>query len=617
MHGPAQRLSGGTSSSEVPSGEDPSGGDLAGRQPNILLVMTDQQRFDSLGCYGSTWTHTPVLDRMALEGIRFETCYANNPICTPSRASLMTGKELPGHGVYRLHDCLPADEILFTQRLRDEGYHTALYGKLHVSGRVEEAVRRHPHDGFDVYEYCCEPALDLDSPLNGYGRWLREKHPDFYELIKTKGRERGHDPVECSMNCWAADRTIGFIRDHAQAEGATGRGGRKPFFCMMSVFDPHNPYENHPQEMSAFVDPRAIPRPAGSEDGGELPYAFTAERDHCYMGSPADFPASAIAAIRRGYAAMVAHIDLEVGRVLETLRESGLADSTLVLFTSDHGDLLGDHGAFAKGAMLHDPCIRVPLLMQWPGRIPPGTVNRGLAQLNDLAATILVAAGIDREKVALWMPEAKDLLESVAPADPAKRGDPAGCTGQAGHAGSSDGMSGMTKIAGTDQADGEVRTAAEDNPAERRTGEGTGPRQVAVCAYRNSGIDDTGRYRNPEIHSTMVRRGRWKLHAYHPVPGIQSDPVYKLFDMERDPGERRDLALFPECAAILDGLKDDLVAWLLKAELSLGGRGGQAAPRKDQLVKNALEFDAAGSRNVHAAEAGEGEGTGEGKGSRP
>ncbi len=509
-----------------PDTNDPNGNP---RRPNILLVMTDQQRFDSLGCYGSTWTRTPNLDRLASEGVRFENCYTNNPICTPARASLMTGKELPGHGVYRLHDILPAGEILFPEHLRTLGYRTALFGKLHVSGRIEEAAKRHPHDGFDVYEYCCEPALDLDSPMNGYGRWLRENHPDFYAHLKRSGRDRGHDPLEVSMNRWAADRTIDFI--------GSRRADGEPFFCMMSVFDPHNPYGNYPAEMERFVDPEAIPDPVGPDDGGKPPHAFSAEREHCYMGATSDYSARMIAEMRAGYAAMVGHIDVEVGRVLEALREAGMENDTLVVFTSDHGDLLGDHGALAKGAMLHDPCVRVPLLVRWPGKLPAGKVSPALVQLHDLAATFLSAAGASGDELAARMPASRDL--------------------------------------------------GADTP-----GKYDDFRDFAVCSYRNSGIDDTGRYRHPSIDSTMVRRGRWKLHAYHPVASIQPEIVYKLFDMESDPREERDLASSPEHRPTLDQLKDDLVSWLLAAELLHAGRGGTALPKKDQLIKNAVEFDA-------------------------
>jgi arylsulfatase A-like enzyme len=509
---------------------DPTAAAAAGKKPNILLIMTDQQRFDSLGCYGSKWTISPNLDRLASEGTLFENCYTNNPICTPARSSLMTGKELPGHGVYRLHDKLPGNEVLFTERLRGLGYRTALFGKLHVSGRIEEALRRHPKDGFDVYEYCCEPALDLDSPFNGYGRWLREKHPDYYQKLKTSGRDRGHDPAEATMNRWAADGAIGFMEEQAQ------RGNGQPFFCMMSVFDPHNPYGNYPLEMERFVDRPLIPVPVGPEDGGKIPYAFDAEREHSYLGSVAAFTPEAIREMRAGYAAMIAAVDLEAGRVLEALERAGLKENTLVVFTSDHGDMLGDHGTVVKGAMLHDPCVRVPLIARLPGAFDGGRRSASLVQLHDLAATFLSAAGAPLDDLAAWMPDSRNIA--------------------ADHSGRIDAF-----------------------------------RDFAVCAYRNSGIDDTGRYWDPAIDTTMIRRGRWKLHAYHPVAGKQESPVYKLFDLQADPTEERDLAGSAEHARTLAVLKEDLIAWLLAAELRQGSRGGAAVPKKDQLIKNALEFN--------------------------
>ena len=499
-------------------------------QPNILILMTDQQRFDSLGCYGNTWTQTPNLDRLASKGKLFRNCYVNNPICTPSRASLMTGKELPGHGVYQLHDVLPSDEVLFTERLQAIGYRTALFGKLHVSGRLEEAARRHPHDGFAVYDYCCEPALDLDSPLNGYGAWLRDKHPEYYALLKEKGRNRGHDPVEVSMNRWAANGVIDFIKEYKDSSN------QAPFCCFMSLFDPHNPYGNYPLEMERFVDRSSIPQPSPADDGGKAPYACSAEREHSYLGPMADLTEEAIQEMRFGYAAMVAHIDPEVGRILAHLDSSGLAENTLVVFTSDHGDMLGDHETLVKGAMLHDPCVRVPLIMRWPGVFDDGRPSESLVQLHDLAATFLAAAGASQEQLHTWMPDARNL--------------------------------------------------ASDS-----SGRYDAFRDFAVCAYRNTGINDTGRYWDPPINATMIRRGKWKLHAYHPVQGRQENMIYKLFNMEADPLEARDLASDQANAGILNQLKEDLISWLLKAELGHGGRGGAALPKKDQLIKNALEFD--------------------------
>ena len=515
------------------------------RGANILLIMTDQQRFDSLGCYGADWVRTPNLDALAASGVLFEHCYTPNPICTPARASLMTGHHLPAHGVYRLHEVLPPDQVLFPELLRERGYTTALFGKLHVSGRVEEAARRHPHDGFDVYEWCLEPAIDMDSPHNGYTRWLREHHPQYHELLRAKRRHRGHDPAEVTMNHWAAERTIDFIRSQAGA-AAGGRAApedrqppedRRPFFCMMSVFDPHNPYDNYPLEMERHVDAARIPDPVPPTGAGPVPWAFTAEREHSYLGPMASFSADDVRRMRLGYYAMVAHVDYEVGRVLAELDRTGLADETLVIFTSDHGDMLGDHATLVKGAMLHDPCTRVPLVARWPGRLEGGRRSRALVQLHDLAATCLSAAGFGDEEICARMPDARPL-------------DSIGAAGDADYAAFHD---------------------------------------TVVCAYRNSGIDDTGRSWDPPMDATMIRRGRHKLHAYHPVAGRQERCVYRLYDLEADPREEQDLASDPAQAAVLAGLKDDLLEWLHRAEVRNGCRGGVAVPAADQLVVNAIK----------------------------
>jgi arylsulfatase len=514
-------------------------------RPNILLLMTDQQRFDSLGCTGAGWVRTPNLDRLAADGVLFENCYVTNPICTPSRASLMTGRHLPGHGVYKLHDVLPADEVMFPELLRARGYTTALFGKLHVSGRVEEAARRHPHDGFDVYEWCLEPALDLDSPFNGYARWLRERHPGFLRHLETKRRHRGHDPVEASMNRWAADSTIDFLRTRRHA------GVRRPFFCMMSVFDPHNPYDNYPLEMERLVDAARITAAVPpADEGEEAPWAFTAEREHSYLGPMASFTAEDITRMRLGYSAMVAHVDLEVGRVLAALEGEGLARDTLVVFTSDHGDMLGDHATLVKGAMLHDPCVRVPLVARWPGVLDGGRRCTSLVQLHDLAATFASAAGVPAGEIAALMPDARDLAAGGA----GRTGAPRGAV-----------------VAGGAGAPG--WNAFHD---------------AVVTAYRTSGIDDRGRYWDPPIDATMARSGRFKLHVYHPVAGRQPGTVYRLFDLENDPLERNDLSGDPGYRAVLDDLKDRLLAWLLAAERLRGSRGGEAVPRADQLVVNRI-----------------------------
>jgi arylsulfatase A-like enzyme len=484
-------------------------------RPNILLLMTDQQRFDSLGCYGAGFAHTPNLDRLAEQGAVFERCYVNNPICTPSRASMMTGKHLPGHGVYRLYDNLPHDEILFTSWLRELGYTTALFGKLHVSSVHEEAKHRHPNDGFDVYELCNEGCMHMDAPYQAYARWLEETDPAFYEQLKQEGRNLLHPPRERHMTYWAAERTIEFLRNHVRGSD------ERPFFCMMSIFEPHNPYEHYPREMGALVDANAIPDPLPRpENGKNEPPDIDRERHQNYLGDIDSFTPEAIRKMRHGYHSSVAYADLEFGRVLETLDELGLADNTLVIFTSDHGDMLGDRGLLVKGAFFYDANVRVPLLMRWPGHIPAGLRVPAVTQLHDLAATVLAAAGAPSGEIADGMPDARCLLGAA-------------------------------------------------------TGQEASVHDVAICCYRNSGISYSREYWDPPIHATLIHDGRFKMSQWHDSSARIVGRQAELFDMIRDPHERDNRADDEGLCATRIRLKDQLHGWIAARERGSGSRGGE------------------------------------------
>ncbi|MCL4694992.1 MAG: sulfatase-like hydrolase/transferase [Candidatus Hydrogenedentes bacterium] len=484
---------------------------MATDRPNIVLLMTDQQRYDSLGCYGAGFAHTPNLDRLARDGAVFERCYVNNPICTPSRASMMTGKHLPGHGVYRLYDNLPHGEVLFTERLQHAGYTTALFGKLHVSSIEEESYRRHPHDGFDVFEPCLEGSAHMDAPCQAYARWLEERDPEFYTRLKAEGRKLLHPPRNRHMTYWAAERTIDFLRSrHDEPE---------PFFCMMSIFEPHNPYEHYPPEMGALVDADAIPAPLPRpSDRTWEPPDIDRERHHNHLGDIDTFTPEALRKIRHGYHSAVAYSDLEFGRVLDVLEETGLAENTLVIFTSDHGDMLGDRGLLVKGAHFYDANVRVPLLLRWPGHIPQGARVNALAQLHDIAATVLGAAGVEPE----GMPAARNLLDAAT-----------GTVGQ-----------------------------LHDH---------------AICCYRNSGMSLEREYWDPPINATMIHEGRYKLNLWH----TSADPAEmpgELYDMEEDPHEMKNRIGDSTFESIRSRLTDRLIKWLAENERRPGSRGGETRP---------------------------------------
>jgi arylsulfatase A-like enzyme len=490
---------------------------MPSRQPNILLLMTDQQRYDSLGCTGCPAANTPNLDRLAAQGVLFEHSYVNNPICTPSRASLMTGKSLPGHGVYRLYDDLPDDEVMFPERLRDLGYQTALFGKLHVSSKDFECHRRNAHDGFEIYEWCMEGGLGMGTPMQAYAKWLAENHPEFHDRLKREFRKILHHPSHCHFTHWTVERAIDYLHNR--------RDGR-PFFCMVSIFDPHNPYEDYPPEAGDLIDESRIREPLIREDEfvGK-PTDLLREHRSSYMGDFAKYSREDLRRMRFGYHASIAFADREFGRVLQTLDELELTENTLVIFTSDHGDMLGDHQLLVKGAFFYDPNTRVPLILRWPDGLQTGLRTDALVQNHDLAATILAAAGTRPENLAEWMPEAQSLL-SVG------------------------------------------------------RGEAESVHREAICCYRNSGISgEPSRtpYFDPPINATMLRDERYKLNVWHdngtgrPVEG-------ELYDMETDPLEERSLWDSPDHAAIRLRLTERLMEWLASHERRHGKRSVDHRP---------------------------------------
>jgi arylsulfatase A-like enzyme len=498
------------------------------QQPNILFIMTDQQRYDSLGCYGADWVQTPHLDKLAHEGVLFEHCYANNPLCTPSRASIFTGKSIPGHGVYKVHDLLPDNEIPFTKRLQGLGYNTALFGKLHLSGRVHESVSRHPNDGFDTYEWVLGQGVNMDSPFNAYVPWLQQNYPEFHQRLMRERRKLKYVPRECHLTHWAAERTIDFLQN---------RDKHHPFFCMMSIIDPHDPYENYPLDMRDFVDEDRIPAPLLEPvDNVNRPYGIRQEQEHSYVGAFRQFTADDLKKIRLGYFASITLIDREVGRVLKTLKEEGLRESTLVIFVSDHGDMLGDHNLMVKGAFFYDPGVKVPLIIRWPEKYPSLSGQRvsSLVQPNDLAATVLSAAGFPSAELHKIMPESADL-------------------------------------------------------ASLATGGQKSVHDVAICCYRNSGICDRGHHWAPAIHATMLRDDRYKLNLYHANPAARLAMEGQLFDMLEDPHEMNDLWGAPAYQALRLHLMERLLEWMFNQELRLGTRGGDAIPDRSQLLANTLK----------------------------
>ena len=489
-------------------------------RPNILLLMSDQQRWDTLGCYGCDAIPTQALDGLAADGVVFDRCYVNVPMCTPSRACMLTGRLPAGHGVYRIHDTLPADQVLLPKHLAGLGYETALVGKLHVSGRGVERAERHPHDR---YEWSIDPQVHLDSPFNAHVAWLRERHPEFLRRLLEGPQD--HHPAAAHFSTWAAERAIAFLNE---------RDAGRPFFLNVSLFDPHGPYFDYPPEAGALVDlSRMAPVRPLTAAHRPVPGGVARERELFHAGQGRSrVPAQRdLAALRHGYLASIAFLDRQVGRIFAELERLDLMRDTLVLFVSDHGDMIGDLELIAKGAFFYDPCTRVPLILRLPGAERAGARVRDLVQPHDLAATLLRAAGMPAAAVATLMPQSQDLAALV-------------------------------------------RAAGDPPPA----------RDHAITLYRNSGMgyrsSETGpaQYWDPPIYASMFHDGRYKLTLYQD-PAALSDPEGELYDMEQDPEETSNLWSDPRHGDRRDHLVHRLSAALVASEVEhAAGRGGTSWP---------------------------------------
>ena len=346
--------------------------------------MADQLRRDALGATAATGSRRRTSTGWRPSGVTFANATCDNPICTPSRASILTGKPVSGHGVRRVHDVLPDDETLFVERLRREaGYRTALVGKLHVSGRVAEERRRHPNDGFEVYDWCLDPTVGLDSRFNAYAAWLRRPRPRLPRRAPPQRARRA------APSRGAAHEHLGGGAHHR----APGRGRRPAVLLPDEPLRPARPLRRPPGR-GARAD-RPVAHPAARPRAGGPGQRRSASAPAPTSAGSTDFTDADIREIRLGYAASVAFADRQIGRVLDALDASGRAAETLVIFLSDHGDQLGDHGLLVKGAPLYEPTVGIPLIVRWPARLAAGGRSPALVQGRDVAATCLAAAGLD------------------------------------------------------------------------------------------------------------------------------------------------------------------------------------------------------------------------------
>ncbi len=363
-------------------------------RPNILWLCTDQQRWDTLGCYGNPWVYTPNLDRLARQGILFEHCYCQSPVCTPSRVSFLTGRYPRTARGRQNGQSIPADEILITRLLADTPTTGSLVGKLHISAchpKVAPITERRVNDGYAEFHW--SHHVDADWPTNAYFHWLRE-HGIVYTRVAFEGSRyvEVSVPAAYHQTTWCAQRAINFIETNADYA--------QPWLLSVNFFDPHHPFDPPTEYLQRYLEHLdAIPLPQYVE--GELntkPVFQRLDHEGAY-NTPGNYPFVEMnpqdhRLLRAAYWAMIDLIDEQVGRILEALERTGQREQTLVIFMSDHGEMLGDHGIYLKGPYFYEPAVRVPLIMSWPGTIGAGQQSRALVELVDLAPTLLDAANL-------------------------------------------------------------------------------------------------------------------------------------------------------------------------------------------------------------------------------
>jgi arylsulfatase A-like enzyme len=362
-------------------------------QPNILWICTDQQRYDTLGCYGNEHVSTPAVDELAANGVRFDRCFSQNPVCTPSRASFLTGRYPRTTRCYQNGLDMPDDEVLVTRMLADEGYTCGLAGKLHISsahpGRSTDAhTERRIDDGYAEFHWSHDTGAHW--PTNEYHHWLNQRGVE-YDRTPVEGSDHVTTavPAEHHQTTWCAERTIDFIESN--------EGRDRPWLYSVNPFDPHPPFDPPREYLEPYLDALdAVPLPNYRSDELEdkpvLDDLRTAQgfQDDWYPEMNDDDHRL----VRAAYWAMCDLIDDQVARMLDALEDTGQRTETLVIFMSDHGTMLGDHGVYRKGPYMYEPAVRVPLVVSGPG-VREGVDSDALVELSDIAPTLLDAAGVE------------------------------------------------------------------------------------------------------------------------------------------------------------------------------------------------------------------------------
>jgi arylsulfatase len=345
------------------------------KSPNILVLLTDQQRFDTIAAAGFSHMKTPNLDRLVQEGCLFDNAYTPNPICVPARYHLITGTNEKNHGITSNQtDNMTVDGLpTLPGVLSDNGYFTAAVGKMHFT-----PVKRH-HGFLEMHLMEEIPAHRTDD---SYSEWLEAEGLDEIRAVHGCRPLIYHEPQRALVDNkhhgsnWVAERTINVINRN---------GGRRPFFIECGWIHPHPPW-NIPENWWGYYDNMSFPDPIPGPRIAPMP-----TQNSNWFGDN-DGP-DVIRREREAYYTSISMVDAAVGKILDHLGKIGILDNTLVIFTSDHGEMLRDHGLFQK-MVPYESATHIPFIIRWPEYFKPGSREKSFVDLMDIMPTVLDAAAI-------------------------------------------------------------------------------------------------------------------------------------------------------------------------------------------------------------------------------
>ncbi|MBD5778031.1 sulfatase-like hydrolase/transferase [Pelagicoccus sp. NFK12] len=422
------------------------------RRPNILFITSDQQHWNTIGL-DNPEVKTPNLDRLAQRGCLFERAYCPNPTCTPTRASIITGMYPSQHGAYSLGTKLDEKHPTLGQALSKNGYKTSLVGKAHfqqlISTPEYPSIESYPilrdldywkkYDetfyGFDHVELARNHADECHVGQH-YALWMEEKgltdwakhfqnawgDYKFTDFDTSPQYLKWSIPEEYHYNAWIAERTNALMEESARQD--------EPFFLWASFFDPHPPYIV-PEPWDSLYDPAEVTVPQatpGEHDKNPEHFRKTQEENPDFSdwkeeGGNAMHGCSShlqdkesLAKEIAVYYGMISCMDKYIGQILDKLDALGLADNTLIVFTSDHGHFYGHHGLNAKGPFHYEDLVKVPFIASWPGQIEAGSRSAAIQSLVDLAPTFLAATGTAIPRSMTGLDQSKSWTGQQAPA---------------------------------------------------------------------------------------------------------------------------------------------------------------------------------------------------------